>query len=165
MRDAHGKSILWRDRTPVDAPGKYFADVLADEAIAYMTKKDDRPFFVYLPFTSPHVPYFGPGDRQLAKDWDHEGSTGPREDLHQAYKEVVEAMDANVGRIHQALRDAGLETIRSSCSPPTTDQLTTAAAWPFRGRKTNLYEVESASPPSPTGLGTSLPADTQTNPP
>ncbi len=137
MHDARGRSILWRDREVVDAPGNYFTDFLADEAIQYMTTKSEQPFFVYLPFTAPHLPYFGPNDKDLA--WDR-NPLGPRTDQHQVYKEVVEGLDAAIRRIVAALRQAGLD--KSTLIVFTSDNgpVDCGSCSPHRGRKTNLYE-------------------------
>jgi arylsulfatase A len=63
-----------------------------DEAIRFIQEHKDQPFFVYLPHTMPHVPLFV-----------SEGSAGAsRRGL---YGDVVEELDANVGRLLQTLRD------------------------------------------------------------
>ncbi|MBO0811794.1 MAG: arylsulfatase [Microlunatus sp.] len=43
---------------------RYFTSVLGEEAAAYVTQhgQDDRPFFLYLPFTAPHWPLHAPED-------------------------------------------------------------------------------------------------------
>ena len=66
-----------------------------DEAIRFVTENRDRPFFLYLPHSMPHVPLFVPED---AYDPD------PRN----AYKCVIEHLDAEVGRLVDTLRREGL---------------------------------------------------------
>jgi arylsulfatase A-like enzyme len=66
-----------------------------DEAIRFIREHKAQPFFVYLPHTMPHVPLFvsaGAGGKS-------------RRGL---YGDVVEELDANVGRILQTLRDEKL---------------------------------------------------------
>ena len=66
-----------------------------DEAIGFMRKNQDRPFFVYLPHTMPHTrldasPQFkGKSKRGL-------------------YGDVIEEIDFNVGRILDAVREMGV---------------------------------------------------------
>ncbi|TWT78773.1 Arylsulfatase [Planctomycetes bacterium CA13] len=67
-----------------------------DEAIAFMERHRDEPFFVYLPHTMPHTrlaasePFRGKSKRGL-------------------YGDVVEELDFNVGRILDAVGSMGLE--------------------------------------------------------
>ncbi len=103
-----GVSYFWRNRDNVKAPGYYFTDVLADEAIGFINSGEDKPFFVYLPFTAPHAPLVGLKDKDAANAWD-EKSNHFRTDFGRAYKEVVEALDSSIGRICRALKDSGLE--------------------------------------------------------
>ena len=66
-----------------------------DEAIGFMRKNQDQPFFVYLPHTMPHTrldasPQFkGKSKRGL-------------------YGDVIEEIDFNVGRILDAIREMGV---------------------------------------------------------
>ena len=138
MRDGKGASIFCADRELVNAPGKYFTDVLADEASDYMAEKSDRPFFVYLPLTAPHVPYFGPNDKGLA--WDGKDAQGPRQDLHQAYQEIIGAIDGAVGRLEAALQKAGLAENTLVIFTSDNGPVDCGSCTPWRGRKTNLYE-------------------------
>jgi arylsulfatase A-like enzyme len=66
-----------------------------DEAIRFIQEHKDQPFFVYLPHTMPHVPLFASSQATGAS----------RRGL---YGDVVEELDANVGRLLQVLRDEKL---------------------------------------------------------
>jgi arylsulfatase A-like enzyme len=66
-----------------------------DEAIRFIREHKDQPFFVYLPHTMPHVPLFASAD--------HAGKSS-----RGLFGDVVEELDANIGRLLQTLRDEHL---------------------------------------------------------
>lgn len=66
-----------------------------DRAIEFVTENKDKPFFLYFPHSLPHIPLYVPED---AYDPDPQN----------AYTCVVEHIDAEVGRLVQAVRDSGL---------------------------------------------------------
>lgn len=66
-----------------------------DRAISFITENKDKPFFLYLPHSMPHIPLFVPED---AHDPDPKN----------AYKAVIEHIDAEVGRLADKLRELGL---------------------------------------------------------
>ncbi|NWK56489.1 sulfatase [Verrucomicrobiaceae bacterium N1E253] len=67
-----------------------------DEAIRFITTNKDRPFFLYLPHSMPHIPLYVPDD-VLDPDPKH------------AYRCVIEHIDAECGRLIQTVKDLGLE--------------------------------------------------------
>ena len=92
------KVPLMRNEDVIERP--VFQDNLTErytqEAINFITKNADRPFFVYLPHTFPHVPlhvtdrFKGKSERGL-------------------YGDVVECLDWSTGRILDTLADLGLD--------------------------------------------------------
>ena len=66
-----------------------------DKAIEFVTANKDKPFFLYLPHSMPHIPLFVPED---AYDPDPQN----------AYKAVIEHIDAEVGRLVETVEDLGL---------------------------------------------------------
>jgi len=66
-----------------------------DKAIEFISTNKDKPFFLYLPHSMPHIPLYVPDD---AYDPDPQN----------AYKCVIEHIDAEVGRIADTLRKLGL---------------------------------------------------------
>ena len=54
-----GKSALWRNDKVIEEPG-HITDLLASEAVKWVGKNSQQPFFLYLAFTSPHVPLSEP---------------------------------------------------------------------------------------------------------
>jgi arylsulfatase A len=66
-----------------------------DKAIEFVTANKAKPFFLYLPHSMPHIPLFVPED---AHD----------PDPANAYQCVIEHIDAEVGRLVDAVRDLGL---------------------------------------------------------
>lgn len=67
-----------------------------DEAIEFIRRKQSQPFFVYLAHTMPHV--------QLAASEAFRGQS-----VAGIYGDVVEEIDANVGRILETLQQNGLD--------------------------------------------------------
>jgi len=78
-------------------PG-YTTDVLADEAIRYIENRDKtRPFFLYLPWQSPHHPLQSPDNLSVMP-----------EDHRPTYIKMVERLDYQVGRIISSLKREGI---------------------------------------------------------
>ncbi len=66
-----------------------------DTAIDFITLNQDQPFFLYLPHSMPHIPLYVPDDVY---------DPNPQN----AYKCVIEHIDAEVGRIANTVRKLGL---------------------------------------------------------
>lgn len=66
-----------------------------DRAIKFIEDNKDKPFFLYLPHSMPHIPLYVPDDVY-------------DKDPQNAYKCVIEHIDAEVGRIIDTLRKQNL---------------------------------------------------------
>ena len=67
-----------------------------DRTIDFIKENKDGPFFVYLPHSMPHIPLYVPDDVYDP-------------DPQNAYTNVIEHMDAEVGRVIDTLRELKLE--------------------------------------------------------
>ncbi len=47
---------LWKDEKEIWEGGNYFSDMIVREAKRFLEEKKDKPFFLYLPFNTPHYP-------------------------------------------------------------------------------------------------------------
>ena len=102
-----------------DGPRKvegWFPDLITDEAIAFMTANQDRPFTVSLHFREPHEPY-GPMPAVDESVFTNRTLTLPDlpgldrayvEKRTRAYLAAVHAIDRNVGRVIEHLQSGGL---------------------------------------------------------
>lgn len=128
---------LYRDEARVDEPG-YLTDLLADEAVRYVSKGDARPFFLSLHFTAPHWPWEGPDDaevsRKLKDIWHRDGGS------LETYAKMVVVMDTAIGRVLDAITAAGEEnnTIVVFTSDNGGERF--SDTWPFTGVKGELLE-------------------------
>ncbi len=50
---------LHRNGKEIHAPGKFFPDLMVDEASAFIEKNQKKPFFMYFALNTPHYPYQG----------------------------------------------------------------------------------------------------------
>lgn len=92
----------------------YIVDVCTDQAMDFINRHRDRPFFCYVPFTTPHSPWTAP-----AADWEkfrslplEQRATDPaleNNDQTRCALAMVANQDWNVGRILKQLTDLGLE--------------------------------------------------------
>ena len=133
----------------------YSHDLIAEQAIKFVKANKDRPFFLYVPFTIPHVALQVPED-SLAEykdkwpDTPYDGKKGyiPHEYPRACYAGMVTRMDKDVGRILSLLEDLDLAdntlVIFTSDNGPTyaggADSEFFESAGPLRGLKGSVYE-------------------------
>lgn len=92
----------------------YIVDVCTDKALAFIDQHREKPFFCYVPFTTPHSPWAA-----AEKDWARFRDKPIKQTATLADQEIadetrcalamVENQDWNVGRILTKLKDLGLE--------------------------------------------------------
>lgn len=134
----------------------YSHDLLEAEALKFITENKDRPFFLYVPFTIPHMAMQVPEDsrKEYLGKWDdppYKGGKGylPHDTPRAAYAAMVTRMDRSVGRIMALLKKLGLDdntlVLFSSDNGPGDnyggiDSIFFESAGPLRGYKGDLYE-------------------------
>jgi len=91
--------VLVENGKPRSFPG-YLPDIITDEAVGFIDAPSDQPFFLYLPFNSPHSPFEAP--QSLFAKYKAKGA----DDIEASVYSMTENLDANVGRILEALRRA-----------------------------------------------------------
>jgi arylsulfatase A-like enzyme len=81
----------------------FITDVLTDEALKFIQKNIQKPFFCYLPYNAPHSPHQTPESYfQKYK------KKGLNDELASIYG-MVENVDDNIGRVLKYLKDNNLE--------------------------------------------------------
>jgi arylsulfatase A-like enzyme len=78
--------------------GEYLTDRLADEACNFIDKNSDKPFFLYFPFYSVHVPIEAKADKVGKYESLLAGETD-RTHTNAHYASMVESVDDAVGRV------------------------------------------------------------------
>lgn len=110
------KHDLYNGIEPLYRKGEYTTDIFADAAVDFIKSKsgEDKPWFCYLPFNAPHFPTAGnkrPGQPNIwqAPDWAFEDyNFEPDEsDPEKRYYAVVTALDTAIGKVINALDEAG----------------------------------------------------------
>jgi arylsulfatase A-like enzyme len=133
------RPVLRLNGKAIERPG-YFTDLVADEAVRFVTANKQRPFFLYVPFTAPHSPFQGPDDGQakpLAADsplWNQ--SKAPPA----VYAAMIERMDEGVGKILAALEEQGLTDNTLVIFMSDNGGTRSARPTPFNGFKGSTFE-------------------------
>lgn len=145
-------TITWhRNETLVEEPG-HVTDLLTDEAVKWIASRGSSPFFLYVPYTAVHLPIKEPAEwlKRVPK-----AITG---DVPQHYAACVMHLDDAVGRIVEALEEAGVRddtllvftsdnggsTVENNDLKYPDDHCPwgklTGNNHPLRGRKGDVYE-------------------------
>jgi len=134
---------------------EYSLDPMVEEALDFIRAHREKPFFLYLPFTVPHVALQVPEDslKEYAGAFPETPYLGERGYLphptpRAAYAAMVSRMDRGIGRIMALVKALGLDedtlVIFTSDNGPTfnggTDSAFFESAGPLRGLKASVYE-------------------------
>jgi arylsulfatase A-like enzyme len=134
---------LWDDDLRVHQVG-YATELWGNRAVDVVNgyAKARQPFFVSLHFNAPHWPWEAPGDEAESERLRaaNRGLASYDGGSQKTYQRMVEAMDAQIGRVLKTLDDNRLtnDTIVIFTSDNGGERF--AMTWPFTGRKTELLE-------------------------
>ncbi|WP_298262412.1 sulfatase [uncultured Lutibacter sp.] len=88
-----------------DGPiGEYLTDRLTNEAITFINKNKNAPFFLYLTYYTVHTPI--QGKKELIDKYNQKKPT--KNHFNPTYAAMVEAMDSNIGKLMSALKNLNL---------------------------------------------------------
>jgi arylsulfatase A len=97
----------------------------AAEAVKLIKENKDKPFFIYMPHTMPHVPLYA--------------SAEFKKRTPTVFGDVMEELDASVGTVLKAVKETGLS--RKTLVIFTSDNgAHQGSAAPLRGKKATVYE-------------------------
>jgi arylsulfatase A len=122
-----GKAPLMRGEEVIEYPvdQSTLTKRYTEEAVRVINANKDRPFFLYMPHTFPHVP--------LHVSDEFKGRTATK------FGDVMEELDASVGSVLRAVKDAGIDnnTLVLFTSDNGAHQ---GSAGPLRGKKATNYD-------------------------
>ena len=134
-------SQLHEQEVPVERHG-YMTNLLGDRAVQTIESyaKSTEPFLLSLHFTAPHWPWEGPDDEAELTRIRSSGFAHRDGGTRRTYATMVQSLDANVGRVLQALDVTGLasNTIVVFTSDNGGERF--SDTWPFSGMKGELLE-------------------------
>jgi arylsulfatase A-like enzyme len=131
---ARARGSILRGAEAVDPP-PYLTDAFGGEAVSFIEKHKDVPFFVYLPFNAVHSPL------QAVDKYLKRFEALP--DRRKTFAAMLSAMDDNIGRVLDKLRELKIEErtlifFLSDNGGPTAQ--TTSGNGPLRGFKGQTWE-------------------------
>ncbi|MGC5332240.1 sulfatase family protein [Micromonospora sp. DT62] len=142
-----GEADLYEGETPVEEAG-YYTSLISDRAAEFVAANRESPFYLQLNYTAPHWPWEGPDDREVGAEIRRRFSEQPVPTplIHPdggslaKYAELIEEMDAGVGKVLTALADAGRaeNTIVVFTSDNGGERWSNN--WPLVGEKGDLAE-------------------------
>lgn len=125
---------LLRNETVIERPAEQstLTKRYTDEALKFINANKSRPFFLYLAHTMPHMPLF------RSKEFEGRSARG-------IYGDVIEELDANVGRVLDSLRQLKLDrntlvVFTSDNGPWAVFNEQGGSAGLLRGAKGGTYE-------------------------
>ncbi|MFF0968870.1 sulfatase family protein [Streptomyces sp. NPDC003703] len=127
---------------------RYYTTVLTERATEYVARRHGRPWLLNLNFTTPHWPWLTEGDEETAariagriRAGDVLGALVHSDGGSvEKYRQMVEDLDAAVGRVLAALRRSGQEenTVVVFASDNGGERF--SYQWPLSGGKSQLLE-------------------------
>ncbi len=120
---------LMRDTEVIEAPvdQSTITRRYTEEAVQFINRHKDRPFFLYLPHTMPHFPL-------------HAGESFAGRSEHGAYSDVVEELDWSTGEILRCVSELGLDAQTLVIFTSDNGGTSRGSNAPLRGGKGSTWE-------------------------
>ncbi len=134
--DQTGVEDWWKQDQLVPEVG-YSTDLIADHGLEFIQRNSDKPFFLFLAHEAPHYPFQGrkdPPRYTLGKGRSKDPVS------FETYKEMIEVLDENIGRVRQAIQHAGQSENTFIFFFSDNGPSSIGSAGPLRGKKGQIWE-------------------------
>ena len=180
---------LWDNHDRIDLPGNlqsdsvYSADLIHQQAMQFLKAKQDKPFFLFLPYTIPHADVIAPHDDlydYYVKKFNEQPVEAKMDNErhhfdpypHAAFAAMVARLDKYAGEIMNAVKVKGIEEntliVFTSDNGPHKerggDPVFFNSSGGYRGIKRDLYEGGIRSPFIAYQKGLTKPGSVNTKP-
>jgi arylsulfatase A-like enzyme len=134
-----GEPDLYEGELPVERAG-YVTDLLSDRAAAYVdaAAAAPAPYFLSLHYNAPHWPWSAPSIEAAAREREANWGEIMEGGSPRIYGEMMQILDAGIGRVVDAIRHSGRDTLVIFTSDNGGERYSNI--WPFVGRKWDLLE-------------------------
>jgi arylsulfatase A-like enzyme len=130
-----GRPALYLNDRPIEREG-YLTDLITDEAVGFVRRRRNAPFFLYVAYNAPHTPYQGPDDEKPEPVAQADYGKGSRA----TYAAMVERLDEGVGKILKVLDSENVAANTLVVFMSDNGANRTGNNSPFSGYKGNLFE-------------------------
>ena len=130
-----GQPALYQNDRTIRREG-YLTDLITEEAVKFIQRPRSNPFFLYVPYTSPHTPYQGPNDKKQNPVPQADYNKGSRK----TYAEMVEQMDSGIGKILSTVQDKKIANNTLVIFMSDNGANKTGNNSPYSGYKGSLFE-------------------------
>jgi arylsulfatase A len=121
---------FYHNDKPIEEAG-YMTDLLTQHSIAWLKqRKKDKPFFLYLAYTAPHLPFQGPDD----------AGKPPDDKSRDRYRNMIERMDRGVGEVLAQIERMGIKDNTLVIFTSDNGAIPAGSNVPLRGFKSSVWE-------------------------
>ena len=128
---------LRRNLETVKHEPEYYTDAFGREAVKFIDRNKDNPFFLYIPFNAPHGPMQAP--EALLEKYKHIRNKDRRKLVA-----MMDAVDTNIGKVFRKVEEYGLSEntmiIFTSDNGGAEERSNFSYNRPLRDRKGRLYD-------------------------
>ncbi len=116
------------------AEKRYLTDVFTDEAISYVERNKEKPFFLYLAYNAPHEPL------EASPEW--LARVPNLKGRRQTYAAMITSMDDGIGKVRAKLKELNLDknTLIYFVSDNGGSPSNASDNSPLRGHKSDVWE-------------------------
>jgi len=138
--DNAGYYDWWHNLDTLTEEG-YSTDLISRHAVDFIQENKDVPFCLYIAHAAPHTPFQGRNDSadRIAGETGHPYA-GTRQDIENAYKEMIEAMDEGTGLVMDKVKELQLEENTLVFFFSDNGPYGPGQAGVLRGKKSSLWE-------------------------
>ena len=134
----NGEPDLYEGELPVERAG-YVTDLLSERAAAFVeAAAGSAPYFLSLHYNAPHWPWSAPSVETAARERELDRAEIMEGGSPRIYSEMMQILDAGIGRVIDAVRRSGEDTLVLFTSDNGGERYSNI--WPFVGRKWDLLE-------------------------
>jgi arylsulfatase A-like enzyme len=134
--DQTGREDWWKQEELMPEEG-YATDLITNHTIDFIKRNKENPFLIYIAHEAPHYPFQGRLDPPRYTR--EKGRTKDPVTL-KAYKEMIEVMDENIGRVIHTINDMDLREKTFIFFFSDNGPSSIGSAGPLRGKKGQIWE-------------------------